>query len=181
MRRVHRSFDLLEAHIIAGLLRDDGVNAEVFDADFVRQDWFKMLAYGGFRIVVPDAEFAEATERIKQYQAGVLASEGDERARCPSCGNHSGHDDPQPRRNVFLAMILLSVIEVPLLIASKPSAVDILAAFGVQVGLCVSLPWLIVRYFKWRVRCDTCGHRWRAAPRHRYAELAQAVEAAERA
>jgi Putative prokaryotic signal transducing protein len=178
MVRILRCFDLLEAHIIVARLREDGIDARVFDADFVRQDWFKMLVYGGFRIMVPAESAASARQTLQDYQQGALtlADEGD-RLPCQNCQTAGASDDPQPRRNVFLAIIVLSVIDSILLLAWSPSSLDLFLLVIAQIALCLCAPWLILRYFKWRMRCQQCGHRWREPPRYRYADLAATAEA----
>ena len=62
MRRVHTTYDLLEAHALAAMLREHDIEAWLFDADFVRQDWFKMIAYGGYRILVGDESVVDVGE-----------------------------------------------------------------------------------------------------------------------
>jgi hypothetical protein len=177
MRRVHTTFDLLEGHILAGLLRDNGIEAWLFDADFVRQDWFKSLAYGGYRVVVRDADLLEARTLVASYFDGSLALPAEDAAACPRCAHTSAYDDPQPRRNVFIAMIVLPIVEFVALLRLKLAPVGMLAVFAAQFFLYATLPWLILRYFKWRQRCRNCGHRWRLAPAQSHAELARLAQA----
>jgi len=61
----------------------------------------------------------------------------------------------------------------------KPSTLALLVSGAVLIIAYISLPWFVVRYFKWRLRCEDCGHRWREAPRYRYAELAGQAAAGE--
>ena len=86
MVRVLRCFDLLEAHILVARLRYGGIDARVFDADFVRQDWFKMLVYGGFRIVVPEESATAARQILQSYRNGELTlPDEDGGTPCPNC------------------------------------------------------------------------------------------------
>jgi len=173
MRRIHTTYDLLEAHILTQMLRENGIEAWLFDADFVRQDWFKSIAYGGYRILVREEVVGEARELLNLYDDETLVPAGEHGRPCPNCSKLAGIDDPQPRRNVFLAIIALSIAEGVALLQWQPSSADIVIAFVVQVALYISIPWLLLRYFKWRLRCAACGHRWREPPRQRYAELAR--------
>lgn len=177
MRRAHTTFDLLEGHILTSLLRDNGIEAWLFDADFVRQDWFKMLAYGGYRVVVRDEDVTDARALLDQYHADELALADEHGAPCPHCLHAAASDDPQPRRNVFLAMLVLPIVEFLAFLHWKLSPVGKLAFFAVQFCLYATLPWLVMWYFKWRLRCADCGHRWRQPPTHRHAELARLAEA----
>jgi hypothetical protein len=181
MRRVHTTFDLLEAHVITEMLREHGIAAWLFDADFVRQDWFKMIAYGGYRILVRDESVPQALSLLQDYRRGDLAVQSETRAQGPQCARNDGSDDPQPRRNVFLVMLLLSVTEIPILLSWHPSRINLFVASVVLVALGIFLPWLIIRYFKWRMRCENCAYRWREPQHQRYAQLAELVAAAERA
>lgn len=178
IRRIHTTYDLLEAHLITAMLREHGIDAWLFDADFVRQDWFKSIAYGGYRILVRDEDMAEARTLLNQYDDEELALIC-EHALCPHCGRAAGRDDPQPRRNVFLAMLALPIVEFFAFLHWKFSPIDMPAAFAVQFCLYATLPWLVLRYFKWRLRCADCGHRWRQPPSLSYAELMRLAEEGE--
>ena len=176
LRRVHTTFDLLEGHLLIALLREHGVEAWLFDADFVRQNWFEQIAYGGFRVMVRDDDIGVARDVLQDYSAGRLALEGEHAETCPHCARAAGNDDPQPRRNVFLVSLVLGLAADIRLFRWSPSRTELGVAIAVQLVLNIVAPWLIVRYFKWRLRCADCGHRWRQPPRH-YAELMRMAEA----
>lgn len=180
MRRLLTTYDLLDAHLLTALLREHGVDAWLFDADFVRQDWFKMLAYGGYRIMVRAEDLAAASGILQERRAGRYALANDTREPCPRCTCHTVIEDLQPRRNVFLAMIVMVIASsfafLPRWHLSPRQFVGILA---LQIVLYATVPWLVMRYFKWRQRCTHCGHRWREPPRHSYAELARMAESAQ--
>lgn len=176
IRRIHTTYDLLEAHLITAMLREHGIDAWLFDADFVRQDWFKSIAYGGYRILVRDEDVADAHTLLNQYDDEELALIG-EQTLCPQCAHAAGRDDPQPRRNVFLAMLALPIVEFFAFLHWKLSPIGVLVAFAVQFCLYATLPWLVLWYFKWRLRCADCGHRWRQPPSLSYAELARMADA----
>ncbi len=179
MQRIHTTFDLLEAHIVTGLLRENGAEVWACDVDIVRQDWFKMIAFGGFRLLASDASIADALVTLHQYQNGELALPDDHADACPKCGEFCVAHDPQPRRNVFLAMILLSLVESAAFLSLQTlTSIEIIAAFALQFILYLSLPWLVIAYFKWRMRCTACGYRWRESPQ-RYADLRNCVATAE--
>jgi hypothetical protein len=63
---VARYWNLPEAHVAAAALRSAGVRAEVFDDQFGVMFWTEQSVLGGFRVVAPADELAEA--------AGLLAS-----------------------------------------------------------------------------------------------------------
>jgi len=173
MQRVHTTFDLLDAHIVTALLREHGVEAYAFDVGMVRQDWFKTIAFGGFRILASDDAIDQARAIICRFAQGDFALADDDPETCPCCGASAVLHDPQPRRNVFLAMCVLPLLEV--LTWSwfgKFSAGAIVALFGLQVVAYLCLPWFALRYFKWRMRCGACGRRWRQTPQ-RHADLAR--------
>ncbi len=178
MRRVHTTFDLLEAHIIVGMLQHNGVDARVFDADFVRQDWFRSIAYGGYRIVVPNDATDPAKEALQKYKNGNLALTGEHRLLCPACGESGGNDNPWPRRYIFLAIYLLGCVVTIGFLMLMPSVAAFLVVIGATLIVGIVLPCVAVLYFKWRFRCEACGHRWYSPPlRGAWAELSQAASA----
>jgi hypothetical protein len=180
LRRLHTSYDLLDAHVLTALLREHGIDAWLFDADLVRQDWFKMIAYGGYRIMVRAEDYAAARELLHEQRAGNFALTNDTREPCPRCSSDSAIEDPQPRRNVFLAMIVMLIASsFAFLLRWHPSPQQFVGVMALQIVLYATLPWLMMRYFKWRQRCTHCGHRWREPPRHSYAELARMAESAQ--
>jgi len=156
MQRVYWTVDLLEAHVIAGFLRAEGIDAEIFDADFVRQDWLAALAYGGYRVVAADEQADTARRLIADRRANefVLDDDDPEKPVCPRCSSLDVDDDPVPRRIAGALLFFfthLSFFLLPL------------------------VP------FKWRYRCDTCGKRWQALPRIRFRDLARQADDAEAA
>ena len=177
IRRIHTTYDLLEAHLITAMLREHGIDALLFDADFVRQNWLESIAYGGYRIMVSDdGQIGEALDILREYRNGTMAVLGEHCLICPSCSKQQGIENPSPRRHVFLVLIVLPWITAIALIAWKPSTVQLVCAFAAQIGLYLLLPWLAIWYFKWPSRCDACGHRWREPRRYRHAELAKMAE-----
>jgi hypothetical protein len=157
MIRIHTTVDLLEAEILAGFLREHGVAAEVFDRDMVRQDWFRALAFGGYRVVVPSENADMARDLLRRWRTGEFdlekdhGAEGDalaiERPGCVRCGSPRSEPDPWPRRWRLVCAYLLGL---PIL------------------GL------------RGHYRCTDCGLRWRE-PSQAYAELARRADDAERA
>jgi hypothetical protein len=109
MQRVYWTLDLLEAHIVADFLRAQGIDAHVFDADFVRQDWLAAIAYGGYRVVAPDDEASAAKRLIIGLRANefALAEEDVEDRACSRCGSRNTMEDAWFHR-VASALILFS-------------------------------------------------------------------------
>jgi hypothetical protein len=178
LRRVDTTFDLPEAHIVVGLLRSEGIDAHVFDADFVRQDWFRAIAYGGYRILVADEDVPVAIERIRVYREAKPALSDAADAPCPLCSSCTYRDDPRPRRWVFALYILPSLIEVPIILFGHPSEVQQFFWFVIDFAVYVMLALLAIAYLKRRYVCDNCGHRWRDSHRHTYSALDDAHVAA---
>ena len=114
MQRVYWTVDLLEAHLVASFLRAQGIDATVFDADFVRQDWLAALAYGGYRVVTDDGDAVEARRLIDRRRANDFAfdeAEADVPA-CPRCGSRDVVEDAARRRiaSAILFVFLLPVV-----------------------------------------------------------------------
>lgn len=172
MRRIHTTYDLLEAHIITEMLRANGIDAWLFDADFVRQDWFKSIAYGGYRILVPDDLTSDALVFIAKYRNGELALDDDEGPlACPNCGKECGIDDPRPRRVFFIAWFVSSVA-MAFAMFSQPvfyATATLLLAGTLVVSFMGSF------LFKWRYVCFECRHHWREPPQLNYFEMQSKV------
>lgn len=58
--------DLTEAHVACGALRASGIDATVFDVHFGAIDWSRQLAIGGFRLLAPEPELAEAVSFLQR-------------------------------------------------------------------------------------------------------------------
>ncbi|MET0226144.1 MAG: hypothetical protein ABW187_06880 [Dokdonella sp.] len=149
MRRVYWSIDFFDAQIVADFLRQQRIEAWIFDVELVRQYWLHAIAFGGFRVVTADADHAQAVEWIARWHAGefALAPDDLDEAPCPRCGSHASEADPLPRRFGFLAL-----------------------------NLCLfALPF--IRY-RSRYRCRICSCRWTAIA-EKYSDLAARVDTAE--
>jgi hypothetical protein len=178
LRRAYWSADFAEAHVVEAMLRAHGVQAWVFDALLVRQDWFKTLMFGGYRVMVPDEDAARAADLIGEYRAGALAVADDavERPACPRCAT-PGREDPEPRRIVFVVIIALQVlVRAGLMYATHAddATAIVLGASIVAAPIAVIMA---TRYLKGRYACPQCATRWRARPQP-FATMASDVETA---
>lgn len=99
MRCVHRSFNHAEAEIVAGLLREEGCIAFVFENGLSRLEWHKVIAFGGARIMVPDACLELAREVLGRWQRGDYCLDDDE--RCPRCQGSDIEENPSYRGWAF--------------------------------------------------------------------------------
>jgi len=148
MIRVFRTTDLLEAEILRSFLHSQGIEAEVFDRETVRQDWFRAIALGGYRVMVADEVGNDARALLKRWQAGEFAldeaSEDIERVPCVACGSTRTEENPWPRRLGFL----FAYMGLPLIV------------------------------FRWQYRCCECGAHWRASPRVSHAVLTRKADEA---
>jgi hypothetical protein len=171
--RAHWTPDFAEAHIVETLLRAEGIQAWVFDGLLVRQDWFKTLMFGGYRIMVPDADGARALEITRAFRNGELSVPEDEieRPPCPRCDGGRGIEDPRPRRGVFALLIVLELLGGTLLLLA------FVPALFFMLSLLVLIPGVLAWTIKWRYRCPVCRTAWRAPPQRSFAAMARDVEA----
>lgn len=174
LRRVDTTFDLPEAHIVVGLLRAEGIDAYVFDADFVRQDWFRAIAYGGYRILVADQEVPAARQHIRAYREMKPQLSDPDDAPCPACSSTTYRDDPRPRRWVFAFYLILELVQLPFILFASPSRTQQFWWFVADLVVYTALALLAIAYLKRRYRCDNCGHRWRDAHHFSYSTLNRA-------
>ncbi len=173
MQRAYWSADFSEAHVVEAMLRANDLHASVFDAGMARQDWFKTLAIGGYRVMVPDSQTAAARQLVADYHRGAMAlPDGEVDApTCPRCSADDVADDPRPRRAVFGTVIASQAA--PLFLVSTP-------ALWWMAGLLQFLPLLAFPMLGSRHRCDRCGTAF-GAPRRRFESLARAVAEAQAA
>ncbi|MBO9662619.1 hypothetical protein [Dokdonella sp.] len=171
MQRAYWSADFGEAHVVEAMLRAHGLHASVFDAGIVRQDWFKTLALGGYRVMVPAAQMASAQELLADYRSGAmtLADADLDVPACPRCSGHAVADDPRPRRVVFGTLLASQVA--PFAFTSSPALLWI-------AGLLPFLPLAAAPLLGSRHRCRSCGAAF-ATPRRHFDALAHAVAEAE--
>jgi hypothetical protein len=75
---VTRIPNLMEAHIAAGALRSAGIAAEVFDGNFGAMEAPVIEGLGGYRLMAPEEEVAEARATLKALRASPGLSTGDD-------------------------------------------------------------------------------------------------------
>ncbi len=75
---VTRIPNLMEAHIAAGALRSAGIAAEVFDGNFGVMEAPVIESLGGYRLMAPEDEVAEARATLKALRASPGLSTGDD-------------------------------------------------------------------------------------------------------
>jgi hypothetical protein len=68
----------VEAQIAAGALRSGGIDAQVFDGNFGQIEAPVIEALGGFRIMAPEAQVANAKEVLAALRASPGLRESDE-------------------------------------------------------------------------------------------------------
>jgi hypothetical protein len=174
--RAHWTPDFTEAHIVETMLRAHDIPGWVFDGGIVRQDWFKTLALGGYRVMVPDEHALRARELTAAYRSGALSLADDEveRPACPRCDAGRAVENLWPRRIVFLLLIASNF---GLLFASLLVIGSVGVALLFAFTLIFFFPGVLGYLVKWRYRCSACATTWRAPPRRAFADLARAVDA----
>ena len=75
---VTRIPSLVEAQIAVGALRSAGIDAQLFDAAFGAIESPVIESLGGFRVMAPEAQVADARETLKALRAGPGLSATDE-------------------------------------------------------------------------------------------------------
>lgn len=177
MRCVERSYEYLDGLTLVALLRANDVDAQLFDENFVRQNWFKILAYGGFRIMLPAQDWQHAQQILVEFRSGALQYAGDEMARpaCPACYTHSGEFDHRQRRWVFLAYFIHSLV-LSLLMIFLVEPLIVYFALTSFFWLAMMMPSLLRFIVNNRLRCSKCNHAWREPPLMSFAQQQQAAE-----
>ena len=75
---VTRIPNLMEAHIAAGALRSAGIAAEVFDGAFGAMEAPVIESLGGYRLMAPQEQVAEARATLKALRATPGLSTGED-------------------------------------------------------------------------------------------------------
>jgi hypothetical protein len=183
MRRIHWAAEVQDAHVVEGLLHAHGIAAWSFDSGILRLNWMNVLAYGGCRMMVANADVEQALQIVRAYRDGELAlpDEDADGPRCPACDRCIGLENPASRRGVFAFLIAYYwALPVVLVIASASAASRWIAWSAALLALALIFPGVVGRLIKSRFRCSKCGHTWRAPPRRSFSEMTRAVEAAQR-
>ena len=66
---IARFSTLSEAQVACGALCSAGFHAELFDQSFGTMVWTDQVAIGGFRVVAPEGELADAVAYLKQAES----------------------------------------------------------------------------------------------------------------
>ena len=179
MQRAYWSADFAEAHLAVAMLRANDVDAHVFDRNMVRQDWFQTLAFGGYRVMVADADVERAKAVLEDYRAGRLALDDatTDRPACPRCRS-PGREDTGPRRLIFALLLGTQLLTLAFLMVVGYATAHVLPlTVGVYFVGTLLISVALLRFLRSRYRCTACGKRWRARPAP-HAEAARKVEAA---
>ena len=75
---VTRIPSLSEAHIAAGALRSAGIAAEVFDASFGAMEAPVIEGLGGYRVMAPEEDVADARAALKWLRSMPRLSSGED-------------------------------------------------------------------------------------------------------
>ena len=75
---VTRIPSLAEAHIAAGALRSAGIDAQVFDANFGATEAPVIEGLGGYRLMAPEGQVADARQVLKELRASPGLGEPEE-------------------------------------------------------------------------------------------------------
>lgn len=94
MRCVCWSADFSEARVVEAMFRAQGVPVFVFDAGMAQLDWFKSLAIGGYRIMVPESQL-DGSDRV------ITAQTAHTHSRCRACASIPWRVRSARRRRLF--------------------------------------------------------------------------------
>ena len=100
----------VEAQIAAGALRSAGIAAEVFDGNFGQTEAPVIQSLGGFRIMAPQEEVAEARDVLRALRSNPGLGEPDE------YGPWSAPAPLQPVRRNGMRLVAAAILGIPLLL-----------------------------------------------------------------
>ena len=167
--------EYLDGLVIVALLQSEGIDAFLHNENFVRQDWFYVLAYGGFRVLVTARDADGAIALLSAYRAGDLAVDDAivDHPSCPGCTNGCGESDPSPRRQVFAAFLLVEATAFALMFFNPtlPMLVGTIVVLLALPDLAALAPCVLRWHVLRRYRCRECAVRWRAPALPRFGQL----------
>ena len=85
MRTVFETSTGLEAHMILNLLEQAGITGRI-DGEYLQGGVGELQAMNFIRVLVPEADYAEAREIIRQWDSVQPASDISERQKLPGKG-----------------------------------------------------------------------------------------------
>jgi hypothetical protein len=179
MKCVERIPEYMDGLVFVSLLRARHFDAQLFDENFVRQNWFEILAFGGFRIMVPAPNLQAARETLAEFRAGALQIDEDEmdRSICPACNARVGGFDHRQRRWVFLAYLVHQLVLALLLIFMVDAWIPYFVLMS-TFSLATLMPCLRRYVVNNRLRCAQCGHAWRELPQLPFSQQQRDAEVA---
>jgi hypothetical protein len=179
MKCVERIPEYMDGLVLVSLLRARHIDAQLFDENFVRQNWFEILAFGGFRIMVPASNLQAARENLAEFRGGALLVDDDEmdRSICPACDARAGRFDHRQRRWVFLACLVHQVVLALLLMFMVDGWIPYFVLIS-SFSLATLIPCLLRYVVNNRLRCAQCSHAWRELPRLSFSQQQRDAEAA---
>lgn len=181
MRCVHWTPEYLDGLIVIAMLRAHDLDAHLFGENFVRQNWFQILVYDGFRVMVPSHQIETAHGLIVDFRNGAfeLPVEELERPLCSQCDKAAGETDPGPRRWAFLAYLVAYLgytASIVLLWTPWEYLFGLFVLFLMILVPC--LPALVRCIVIGRYRCRNCANAWRELPDQHFFEQQLRAEAA---
>lgn len=108
--------DALEAHILAGRLNAEGIQAFVAHEHHVWANWFLSQALEGVKVQVSARDADAAVKLLADLEQGAFAVEEPE--RCPACGSV---EIAKPSGSQRLALLALWFVALPLPFSKRAS------------------------------------------------------------
>ena len=109
---VTRIPNLMEAHIAVGALRSAGIAAEVFDGNFGAMEAPVIESLGGYRVMAPEEQVADARDALRVLRASPGLSTGEDESPWAAPPPASGASV----RRVGMRWIALLYLGTPLII-----------------------------------------------------------------
>lgn len=108
----------VEAHILVGRLRNEGIEAMVLDEYLVTTNWLYSQAIGGVRVVVPVSQLQLAQEILAadtKEESPELEANPETAPTCPSCFS----DQTEYYRKYLGTALTWLLLGLPLLLPTK--------------------------------------------------------------
>ncbi len=127
-------YDVSEAHVVRGLLEQNGIPAFLPDQHFLAAGWHFLFPARGMRLSVFDSDLEAARALIAEKDENLMSGGVD---TCPECGSGNvfrGASGIAATIGVFLGMFVAASTAIPLILSTRGRL------------------------------CRACGHKWTVDP-----------------
>jgi hypothetical protein len=124
------------AYLSQAKLESEGIRSFVFDEHIINADWLYLIAIGGVKLKVGEADAEKAIRILKEVRDSVPGTSEQPGEGCPRCLSSFIHYETFHVRRTYIVM-----------------AISVL--FGTQFAIFIPI------FIKKKWKCNSCGYEWK--------------------